>query len=332
YPPLDHHISESPEIHTKWEDHLANGYQPDKHKARHPIHDLNHANLVKDVGLDESAFFQTKSGKLVGLVIRKFCTSNTAVAYADAAAAIQLPDGRNVHKEDTGKLVQMGWSAGSRSSPHFDWAHNITKHLTEAVIKASNIEVSSLFALTWQMVRKILPPEVVVNFDRFASESGTPWMNGNCQLPEGTYQVVIDGKMIHFTDIELAPPGVVIGEKYLCPSHYEVQPHQFAIMWTTCRTPNELDGCHFFLSKYGIQIQQATNTLIVWLPEDAFGTSLPNFDPKSKLDPDFCQRVVAFVTSSRLRKAWKDLQSGLCSRKEAIKFTLEHDESDIKYQ
>lgn len=96
YPPLKHHISESPEIRRKWHEHLATGYQPDQRKARHPIMDLNPGDLTRDVGPDESACFRTKSGELVGLVIRNFCTSKAAVAYADAAAAAQLPDRRNI--------------------------------------------------------------------------------------------------------------------------------------------------------------------------------------------------------------------------------------------
>lgn len=96
YPSLDHHISESPEIRRKWYNHLTTGYQPDQRKARHPILDLDPANLVKDIGPEENACFRNKSGELVGLVIRNFCTSKAAVVYADAAAAAQLPDRRNV--------------------------------------------------------------------------------------------------------------------------------------------------------------------------------------------------------------------------------------------
>lgn len=96
YPPLGHHISESPEIHNNWEGHLATGHQPDTRKQRLPIVDLDPANLTIDIGPDESAFLETKSGQLVGLVIRNFCGSKSAVAYADAAAAAQLPNRRNV--------------------------------------------------------------------------------------------------------------------------------------------------------------------------------------------------------------------------------------------
>lgn len=103
------------------------------------------------------------------------------------------------------------------------------------------------------------------------------------------------------------------------------------MMWTTHRTPNEPDGCHFYLSKYGIRIHQAANTLIIWCPEEAHGTSLPSFHPKES-DPSFCQRSIAFVTSNRLESAWRQLQSGALTRQEASKLALENDESNIKYK
>ena len=116
--------------------------------------------------------------------------------------------------EDTGKLVQMGWSAGSRSAPHFDWARNITaSHLSNSEIATSNKEASSLFAYTWQMMRNILPAEVVADFNNYIEKSGLPRMNGNGQM-DATYQVFVDGKPFSFSNVELAPPGAVIAENY----------------------------------------------------------------------------------------------------------------------
>ena len=117
--------------------------------------------------------------------------------------------------EDTGKLVQMGWSAGSRSAPQFDWVRNITTtRLSKPEIETSNKEGSSLFAYTWQMMRNILPAEIVADFNNFTKRTGIPRMNGNGHLPDGTYQVVVDGKPFSFPNVELAPPGAVIAENY----------------------------------------------------------------------------------------------------------------------
>ncbi len=96
YPPLDHHIAESPEIRNMWYNHLAFGKQPDSRRRRHPMVDLDPAKLIKDIGPDESACFKTKSGEIVGLVIRNFCGSKAAIAFAGEVATTQLPNRRNV--------------------------------------------------------------------------------------------------------------------------------------------------------------------------------------------------------------------------------------------
>lgn len=64
------------------------------------------------------------------------------------------------------------------------------------------------------MIRNIVPPEVVADFDDFVARSGIPRMDGNGQLPEGTYEVPIDCMTFPFQNVELAPPGGVVGENY----------------------------------------------------------------------------------------------------------------------
>ncbi len=101
-------------------------------------------------------------------------------------------------------------------------------------------------------------------------------------------------------------------------------------MWTIQRTANMPAGCHFYLAGYGIRIQQASNSLIAWQPKDEHGSSLPDCNP-AEMDPNFCQRGVAFVTSNRLGSAWEKLHSGLFTKQQAGEFALEDGESDIKY-
>lgn len=105
-------------------------------------------------------------------------------------------------------------------------------------------------------------------------------------------------------------------------------------MWTTYRTPNSPTGCHFYIAKYGIRIQQASNTLIVWKPGEAHGTSLPDAGPTKETDTKFRQRAIAFVTSKRLEQAWRKLQSnGSLTNKEAMDLAAAlEDEDDVKYE
>ena len=89
------------------------------------------------------------------------------------------------------------------------------------------------------------------------------------------------------------------------------------------------DGCHFFLARYGVRIQQAANTLIVWVPDDARGTSLPMAGPYDE-EPEFHQRGLAFVTSVRIAGAWKEYQSNQKTAEQAQKMAEVVD--DDKYE
>ena len=72
------------------------------------------------------------------------------------------------------------------------------------------------------------------------------------------------------------------------------------------------------MSKYGIRIAGARDSLVAWVPSEPHGTSLQNFSPEVPV-PDFYQRGLAFVTSPRLPKIWEKYRNAELSRTEALK-------------
>ena len=77
------------------------------------------------------------------------------------------------------------------------------------------------------------------------------------------------------------------------------------------------------MAKYGIRIQGASNTLVIWIPKEDHGTSLQNIAPKSqdtedRLDSSFFQRGLAFVTPQRLPGVWKKYIQAKLKWEEAI--------------
>ena len=112
-------------------------------------------------------------------------------------------------------------------------------------------------------------------------------------------------------------------------THREAHPHKYAASWTVSRTEGYPDGCHFFLARFGVRIRQAPNTLIVWLPNEAHGTSLPDAHPDDP-NPPFVQRGLAFVTSVRIAGAWKEYQSNQKTAEQAQKMAEVVD--DDKYE
>ena len=105
-------------------------------------------------------------------------------------------------------------------------------------------------------------------------------------------------------------------------THFEHQPHKFAISWTVRRDHPPDAGGHFYISTYRIRVQAAANTLVVWRPADIHGTSLQDLGPADP-NPAFLQTGIAIVTSNRLPSVWKKYRNGVLSHQDAMRILLE---------
>ena len=80
--------------------------------------------------------------------------------------------------------------------------------------------------------------------------------------------------------------------------HTDKQPHKWAILWNTSRLfPDANHGGNFFFGAYGIQVQNAPNTLIAWKPGKYHGTSLQKVKPTLKAT-NFHQIGLVIITSN----------------------------------
>jgi hypothetical protein len=204
----------------------------------------------------------------------------------------------------------IGYSAGSRSKPQFDWVKNLLHKIPQDQVERLNFEASSAFAIFWNMLKTHAPASVMEDTDKFFTGIGIHRMDGNQRLPgsKGRYVIEIDGVPVEFYDVELAPPCGVFGVNYARSTHYEKQPHKYAMSWTTGRTLGRDDGGHFYVSQYGIRVQGAPNTLVIWKPGHKHGTSLQKLSPTDRA-PRFTQTGMSIVTSGRIRKIWEKYQA-----------------------
>ncbi|KJA15358.1 hypothetical protein HYPSUDRAFT_116152, partial [Hypholoma sublateritium FD-334 SS-4] len=200
---------------------------------------------------------------------------------------------------------------------------NITKKGKKAPSEADlNRDGTNLFAFAWQLMHSVLPTKVLEDYAEFAQVNCLPQMDPNdplSMLPplkkpgslknnhlEGMYTVKIQGHELKFYCV-LVPPSGFIGENYSRATHCEDHPHVYAAQWTVSRMPNIAEGGNFYFARYGVHVQQAQNTLIVWKPSEPHGTSLPDINPR-KDDNLFCQRALAFVTSDKMAQVWEEYQ------------------------
>ncbi|EMD31660.1 hypothetical protein CERSUDRAFT_119471 [Gelatoporia subvermispora B] len=328
-------VCDSQQIFDLWSEHCKKAPQPDTRRPR-PV-----AQVVQDGSYQhiaepgESARFVELAAdgkeRLVMLVIRNFCEHDPVLDWVDTTIKEQVDHRTNIRKEDTGSLAQVGWSAGSRSAPKFNWVRNLkSKSLAWEQVRSLDFRASSVFALLWNMAQNRLPEEVRQDFKAWLETSGIHRMTRETPGEEkGCYGIYDDPMRLLFRDVPMAPPGGVCAFNYSRPIHDEVQPHKWAFSWTTSRAAGfpdrpelncrELDGLHFILACYGIKVKAARDTLVVWVPRDEHGTSLPNIapiflDPKQTANVPALQQGAAIVTSPRLMGVWHKYEKQVWSQ------------------
>lgn len=225
---------ESDEIGERWSDYLTHAPLADKRKKRHPMMKLDEAKLKYDVKPNESVMFMNGS-RIVLLTLRNFCGDPRVVQWVDEVIKECVGVKRSVRVshsslkdrpfldlricqlEDPGKLCIIGYSAGSRSAPKFDWVKNLlSRNLTEEYKTRIDYEASSAFAVFWNMLRNRVPGSIIKDTTDFCNSIGIYRMDGGKRLSssEGTYMLEVDGIPIEFHNVELAPPTGVFGVNY----------------------------------------------------------------------------------------------------------------------
>ncbi|KAF8836612.1 hypothetical protein BDN67DRAFT_983812 [Paxillus ammoniavirescens] len=312
YPPEGFWWYESDVIRDAWYDHLSFGKQPDQQLKRHPLCPVDPGRLQLQIPAGESAIIRdAETEEVVMVVMQNFCEDADVLSWVDGKVRKVVGHKRSVR--DPGKIPS---SIGQKNL--------LTKKLPPSTASALDSDTTSVCALFWNLARSRLPDEILDDFDRWFKSSGIVRMGGDPKLqemkPTGEYSIGLGsglpGERVNFQGVELAPPAGVFAQNYCRAGHSEHQPHKYGLAWTTGRVGGLERGGHFYNSKYGIAVQSASNTMVVWTPEHEHGTSL-QLRKIWEADPDFRQTGVAFVTSNRLTSTWCKYRDGLLAHAEA---------------
>ncbi|KAH9911012.1 uncharacterized protein B0H18DRAFT_893745 [Fomitopsis serialis] len=326
YPEFDTWVAESLQIRVCWTRAIEEGKQADRRHKRHPIEREEAERLAYEVRENENVVFRDiDSGEIIMIVLRNFCRDALVVEGVNATMELALAMRKSVRLEDPGKIVNLGYTAGARNHPLFDWTKNLkSKKHDPDDLKDINFEISSVFALFWALLRVHLPQEVLRGFEDYLAD------NDMCRMDADEKRGNVEGEyVVHESSLE-APssrhrlalldattPGMFdcsSGLQFLtarCRAiHNEKQPQKWAFSWTTKRDPQMKRGGQFYLAKYGIKVRQAANTMVAWQPEHAHGTSLlpgglPRRELRESSEAPILQAGLAFVTSTRLASTWK---------------------------
>ncbi|TFY58816.1 hypothetical protein EVJ58_g6174, partial [Rhodofomes roseus] len=161
-----------------------------------------------------------ETGEIVLIVRRNLCSDAEVLAGTDNTVVLDCSMKKGAQLDDPGKLVLVGYSAGSRSSPAFDYSRNIeAKKLSEEFVRSHHMAVSSSFSLFYQLMRANLPNEVLEDYEEYIAKHGFPRMDARGAIPVddegcGDYYVKKGGKTFTFHGAKLAPPAGVAGVNY----------------------------------------------------------------------------------------------------------------------
>jgi hypothetical protein len=355
FPPKRQWLSESPEITQLWREQLTVGKLHDKRQSRYPIVTArpNNKDWRRVVKSDEDIIVRdAESNEIVLLVMRNFCGDPEVLEWADGVVQTGVATKKSVRLDDPGKLALVGWTSGARSQPALTWAKNLLPAAAKELsfpekLRQYDFNCSSVYALFWNMIRRRLPEEILVDLKKFvekientqAEKSTTKFVEKieNAQAEKSTtmnanrttaywgmplQQSAASGsgtttkdkrfngtQFFQFHQAELAPPQGIVSLNYARFCHREINAHKWCVAWNTHRSHGAEHGGNFFVADYGIKVENAPNTVFVWQGTKLHGTSLPRVRP-GDLGTDFRQCGLAFAMSRQLGKLLERFGTG----------------------
>jgi len=336
YPPHNHWIFETSRVQDQWADLLREGRLYDQRTQRHPEHILDTGKLVHDLSPSQSAFFVERVDgpsrskqvpsrfpntakntfevpgfpgryRLVLAVIRNFCGSDKVVEWAKQTAITYTKVSKGVRLDDPGQLSIAGYTAGSLTKPTFGWSQNFKNAATRSAHSDSKYEVSCMFAAYWNILMSKIHPAVMQDYE------GLGWGQGvGCRMhptlgAELGYMIKIAGDEYRFCDAPLAPPAGLVSYNYARYMHTEQNATEYVVAWNIARERRTAEfGGNFFVTSYGIRVQNATDTAFAFHHFDCHGTSLPDFISQSGTEAIPWRQIgLGFHTVTRLHTLWQ---------------------------
>jgi hypothetical protein len=221
---------------TKWLGHFAKK-PADIRKSRKGISVLDPTKFAHIVLPDEDAIFVDEAtGQPVLIVIRDWVRdkglleffSNVITSNADARRNVRVRtlftwskySNQAMQKEDAGKIVLAGYSAGSLRKALFGWARNVTaRDVDRDEVDALNMSLSSIFALYWKSLKECKLEEAriaVEDLEEWIKSTGVYRMDGNLASHPlvDSISITVEGRDYLFNNVELAPPSAVCAINY----------------------------------------------------------------------------------------------------------------------
>jgi len=124
---------------------------------------------------------------------------------------------RKAQKDDMGKMVQYGYTTGSKEKQTFDAAWNISLRpstISDEELREHTHKVVSLHTLIWNITKAKLPPTVIADFKSAMGKLPLCDWNMMGEPVESKISIKAEDEDLEFSGLELEPPSGV------CSTHY----------------------------------------------------------------------------------------------------------------
>ncbi|KAH6905716.1 hypothetical protein BKA70DRAFT_1107414 [Coprinopsis sp. MPI-PUGE-AT-0042] len=256
------------------------------------------------------------NGKIFASVVRNFSGSPAMLGWVKGVVSEAVESRRSVRKEDSGQLVQIGWTGGSRSKPIFGSARNLLRHVADILRVDQRNSVAA--AYMWRRVQLMHPPCVGEDIDKWHREHDLPRLDGTWPAADaqthGPILYPTTCSPITIKEAEFSPGCLVMSENYSRAVHRETPPHEWACFWTTLRTGTNPRGNHFYIADFAVCIRVAEDTSIAWKPTYYHTSSMGSWSLKASFghrhveDQVMRQQGICFVTSPRIATIYRQFK------------------------
>ena len=147
-------------------------------------------------------------------------------------------------------IALQGFTAEQRSCLKFDWVNNLQYRYKENTYVTKHFEdVSSLFAIFWNLMKKKAHPEVLDDIESYLMVHDIKRMAYNSQ--EG-YSVTVEDEELNFPFEKNAPPLRAIATNFSRHMHTEKNGSRFTTFWNLSCSHGPEVGANLFFTSYGI--------------------------------------------------------------------------------
>ncbi|KAL8686226.1 MAG: hypothetical protein Q9218_007257 [Villophora microphyllina] len=284
YPAVDVWVygKEMSEENKKLWDEYALAPKKDGRRVFGVVKELDESRLRGVIKRGQNAHIQI-DGELSLFILRDAVQHRGVLEYLSHVGLWNCNARRTCRRDDPGKIVQIAYTCSAISNRKVIWSRSLLATYSEEETRKINLRDSSAWGLLWNIVKALIPDEVVEDFVRVIKEHGIPTMDCDQDGKGAAFPFVvdIDGKQHVLTGLQQAPTCGFSAINYTKDTHSEIGDTEFVISLTT-DSDMSVGGGRFYCADAGYIVEREPNTLMVHRTRHRHGSELLDIAPSDQ--------------------------------------------------